>query len=112
MLIEIPNVLDARAGDRVEISIPEKALLKMSFVVYMIPVIALIAGACFGEILAEHSRMDTSLISFIGGILCMGLAFYLIRYLDRNGYITSQYSICMTRIINAESSLPEPCDSI
>ena len=111
-MIEIPNILNARAGDRVEISIPERSLLKMSFVVYMIPVISLITGAYFGGIWARYHNMDSSLISFIGGILSMGLAFYLIRYLDRNGYITSQYSISMTRIISARSSSPEPCDSI
>ena len=55
MLIEVANDLQAKVNDHVEISVPEGSLLKLSFLVYFVPILALIAGALGGSVLAPSS---------------------------------------------------------
>jgi len=45
MLVEVSNDLQAKVGDYVEISVPEGTLLKLSVLVYLFPIIALMTGA-------------------------------------------------------------------
>jgi len=100
VFIEVSNKLNARAGDHVEISVPGSSLVKMSFIVYLLPVIALVAGAYGGGIWAEYYDLDPSLLSLVSGICATGLVFYLLRLFDRSGKISSKYAIRMTRILS------------
>ena len=49
MHVIIRNDLHAQIGDRVEISLPSHSLLKLSLVVYFLPVVALVIGASLGD---------------------------------------------------------------
>ena len=57
MRIEVSNRLHAKDGDRVEISIPTRSLLKMSLFVYFLPIVALVIGAVLGGEFAEVFRL-------------------------------------------------------
>lgn len=49
MIIEALNPIHARTGDRVSFELAPGALLKSTFLLYMMPVIFLVAGAVIGE---------------------------------------------------------------
>ena len=58
--IQVQNTLSASVGDLVELSISDSAFLKAVFVVYMVPVFFLMAGALLGNALAPGWGMDPS----------------------------------------------------
>jgi len=99
VFIEVSNKLNARVGDYVEISVPGSSLIKMSLIVYLLPVLALLGGSYLGGVWAEHRGMDPSLLSFISGVCATGLVFYLLRLFDRSGKISSKHAIQMTRVL-------------
>lgn len=79
MTIKLNNTINAGKGDRVIIGFKTAPLLKMSFMLYIFPIILLIAGAAVGEAFAPKLQMDPSMASVIAGILSFVLAFGIIR---------------------------------
>ena len=105
MLIEVPNDLKAGVGDEVEVSVPEGTLLKLSALVYMLPIMALLAGAFLGTSLGKTLHMNTSLAAIVGGVIFLGIAFYGLMVFDRTRKADNRYSPRMTRILISAASL-------
>ncbi len=99
VMIEVVNDLQAQVGDRVEISMGSASLLKVSFLVYFIPVLALIVGALAGDYLARPLHMQASLASILGAVIAMGITFYILKRLDRANKPEKGYQPCVTRIL-------------
>ena len=56
------NTARAQVGDVVKISIRGSSFLKVTFLVYMVPILAIIAGAVFGHFVAKFFAADESLL--------------------------------------------------
>ena len=67
------NEVNAKVGDTVIVAIPEKQFLKASFIVYLIPVIALLAGSFVGEILFKND-----IATFVTASLFFIVSFFII----------------------------------
>ncbi len=107
MFIEVANNLGAKEGDLVELSVPEGTVLKLSFLIYIMPIIALIIGALGGWAVAESFKTDTTFASILGAGLCVGLSFYGLRKLNKKAESEEKYFPRMIRILpNASSSGP------
>jgi len=100
MVVEVANDLGAGKGDHVELSVPSGAVLKLSLLVYILPVVALIAGAFAGGAFAGVLHVPLSLASVIGGFLVMGITFYALKRLDRSLRPRSEFHPRMTRILH------------
>src|SRR3990170_4643827 len=48
-VIEAKNILGAHIGERVEVAMQPKLLLKASFITYIVPLISFVAGAAIGK---------------------------------------------------------------
>jgi len=83
MEAEAINSANAQVGDRVLLKIPGKALWKISFVLYMIPVIFLIAGVIVGMNLAKSYALEPELGGLILGILGCTLSYLIIKFVSR-----------------------------
>jgi len=94
-----PKSTRAGVGDRVEISVPERALLKLSFLVYLLPIIAFIAGAIAGGKWGQATQVDATLVSIFGGGATMVAAFLVLKRFDRSLRAGSQLRPRMTRIL-------------
>jgi sigma-E factor negative regulatory protein RseC len=81
MLVETHNVLGAVVGDKVRIAGRPKRFLLASFLLYVVPLLALIGGAVLGEILGAFYALhiDRNLVAAILGITFMVGAFFIIR---------------------------------
>ena len=99
ILVEVVNDLFAKVGDQVELSIPEGTVIKLAMLVYLIPIIALILGAFAVGALAEHLRIESTLASILGGGLCMGIVYFILKRLDQTKQFRDEYLPRMTRII-------------
>ena len=102
MLIEVPNDLQAKVDDRVQISVPTSSFFKLSLLVYFLPILGLIMGAYAGGIGAESIHVQPTLGSIACGGLAMGLTFFVLRRLDRSARAHGTYQPRMTRILFRE----------
>jgi sigma-E factor negative regulatory protein RseC len=89
-MIRVRNPIAARTGDRVVVGIREDALTFASFIFYILPLLALFAGALAGQALAVEINADsTEPLSVLGGLLgLMGGLGWLRHYSmrpDRSG---------------------------
>lgn len=84
MEVEALNTVDARVGDRIILNIKTTSLLKATFLLYVFPILAMIAGAVLGQRIATDKGMDPSGLSALFGFLLFGLAFVVIRITGRH----------------------------
>ncbi len=83
MEVEAINTVEARVGDRIVLNIETAYLLKATFLLYVFPILAMIAGAVLGQALAVMRGTDPSGWSALFGFLFFGLAFVVIRITGR-----------------------------
>ncbi len=99
MTIEVANELMVSEGDVVEISISSRSFLKLTLLVYFMPVVALIAGACLGDELGTHLGFNATLAAILTGGIAMGTTFFALRRFDHYQRQKRSLSPKMTRIL-------------
>jgi sigma-E factor negative regulatory protein RseC len=80
MEVETINLAGAAIGDHVVISIESAALLKASFLLYVFPIICMIAGAFAGNAAGPFFNMEGSTASVVSAACFFGISFLVIRY--------------------------------
>jgi sigma-E factor negative regulatory protein RseC len=98
MELEADNPVNAQVGDRVTVSLPAGKLITASFLLYVFPIILMIAGALLGEHLAEQYQIDSSMLSAGFGFLFFIVAFGLIKLKDIQAKKTGSFRPAITRI--------------
>jgi len=99
MVVEVENILGVGPGDQVEIMVPTGSFMKISLMVYMLPILAFMFGAFMGDNLAEKLSLNPSLSAIIGGIGLMSIFFYILKKLDKVIGGNRRYTPRLTRII-------------
>ncbi|MFA5517586.1 MAG: SoxR reducing system RseC family protein [Desulfuromonadales bacterium] len=81
MLVEAHNVIGARVGEKVRVVTSSKSFLQSSFLLYIVPLIALIVGGIVGQLLGEGVQLgiNPDLLSAIFGSAFLVGAFLVIR---------------------------------
>ena len=77
--VEAINAVEAKVDDRVTISFETSSLLKVSFLVYMVPVLFLILGVVIGDKIAAILNYDQSIFSMLTGFLFLFAAFFVVK---------------------------------
>ena len=77
--VEAINAIGAKVNDRVTINFETSSLLKVSFLVYMIPVLSLILGVIVGDKIALIFNYDQSIFSVLAGFLFVFAAFFFVK---------------------------------
>ena len=72
-------------GDRVVIAVPESTVVRASVVVYLVPVLALVAGAALGSHLGPRYGFSADLAAAGLGLAAMGAALLASRLFARPG---------------------------
>lgn len=103
MEVEAINAADARVGDRIVLNINTASLLKATFLLYVFPILAMIAGAVLGQAVAVMRGMDPSGLSALFGFLFFGLAFIFIRITGRRLSKNASYQPEITKIRGHQS---------
>jgi len=73
------NTVGAEAGDVVTISIRSSSMLKASFLVYMLPILALIGGIVLGHLLSRVISVDKNVLVGLFGLLAFSGAFVWLK---------------------------------
>lgn len=79
MEVETINEIGAKVDDRVVIAFESASLLKASFLIYLLPVICMIAGALFGQKLSQKYDLNESLFSAGSAFILFAAAFLFVR---------------------------------
>jgi sigma-E factor negative regulatory protein RseC len=94
--VDVSNIIGAKEGQQVKIGISPKTILKVSFILYMIPILALIIGAMFGGHLgAQHKEIwaiSVGIGFFIG-------SYFVIKGLSKRFENKAEYLPVVTEIL-------------
>ena len=108
MEVEAINTARARVGDRIVLNIRTSSLLKATFLLYVFPILAMIAGALLGQTVAGMRGSDPSGLSALFGFLFFGLAFITIRIVGR---FLSKDASYKPEIIKIRAARPPSADA-
>ena len=99
--MKVRNPVGAKAGDVVVLGIEEGVLLKGSLMVYILPLLLMLAGGLFGEALAPQWGSGTEGASLLFGLLGLLLGFFLLRGYNRRCAGDSRFTAVILRRLNA-----------
>jgi sigma-E factor negative regulatory protein RseC len=99
MEVEAVNVAGARVGDQILLRVETGAVLKVSFLLYVFPILLMLAGAVVGQVLAPSLDLNPSALSAAVGVGCFLLSFFLIRRTGNHLARQKSYRPRVVRII-------------
>ena len=104
--VEAVNLVNAKAGDVIQISMDTSALLTATFLLYVFPIICMLIGAFAGNSVGKSLGMDPSAASALTGIACFIAAIFVVR--KQAGYMAlkKKYRPKITRILGRGTSNP------
>jgi len=111
MEVEVINELGAEEGDRVEVSVPGGSLLKLSLLVYFIPIVALIVGASIGNFLGPIIGVAPALGAIAVGGASMAVTYWTLKRMDKLVLSTEAYSPRITKVLSSSVPMPQICDN-
>ncbi|MDF1579189.1 MAG: SoxR reducing system RseC family protein [Desulfuromonadales bacterium] len=104
MLVDAINPLGATVGQRVRLAVDTSSFLRSSFILYIVPLIALVIGAASGEMLGRllHLNADPNLLAALFGTVFLVGSLLFIKFA---GKILSneRYMPRITAIIEEEN---------
>ncbi len=79
MTVEVPNTLGVEPGDSVLIGMQTKSALLLTFLIYIVPILCLVAGALIGDALGPVFRINASFAAMVLGFSFFGIAFFFLH---------------------------------
>lgn len=98
--LEIKNTLGAKPGDYVELKANTSQILKTAFIIYLIPLLLMIAGIIGGVLIFKSIGYENyETYGFIVGLVFLGLSYVLLKIIDSKAKNGNKVIIEMTSII-------------
>ncbi len=98
MEFEASNPINARVGDTVDVEMKTGQLLRLSFFLYVFPILVMVAGALIGNHLALRFNGDPSLFAAVFGFTALIAAVGVVKLKDRKAGKTGKYRPVIVRI--------------
>jgi len=99
-VISVRNVVGVQEGQRVELAVRPSAVVTASFLLFVVPVLACLAGIMGGYVLAEAQGWEGGeWIGLAFGMVGFGLAFLVIRMLNSRFERSGKYEPVITKIL-------------
>lgn len=99
LVLEARNTLDAKPGDRVLVEVQEVNMLKAAFIVYMLPLLAILIGAVIGNVLAEKMGFSVILFQAAGGFMLFVLSVLYIKLFDSSARNDVKMQPVITKVL-------------
>lgn len=93
------NQARAEPGDRVQMAMTRKAVLGASFLVYMVPVIALILGAALGKAYGPSYGWDAEPAAMASGVVFLAVSWMGLRAVSRRVAGKKDFAVRVVRIL-------------
>ena len=106
IIVEVDNTIGAKVGDRVEVNMETINVLKAAFIVYTIPLIALLIGTVgtFYILNAINFNRNIEIISAIVGLIFTIIVFLILKKNDNKFRDSKEYIPIVTRVIVREGN--------
>ena len=105
--IEAANPGNADIGDRVVIKIESSPMIKITAVIYLLPVAGLITGIAAGQYIGKKFALDQDLCSIISGLFLFILPFFIIKPFMSRLEKQKRYTPEITGIISGNIETPQ-----
>lgn len=110
MEAEAINTAGGKVGDRVLLQIAAGSLVKISFILYVVPVIAFIAGAVLGMKISPPIKMNREIFAFCMGVMGCAISFIGIRFFSLRMSRNTVYIPEVVRLLSPGNiSNTDPC---
>ncbi|MHC4321643.1 MAG: SoxR reducing system RseC family protein [Planctomycetota bacterium] len=98
---EAINAAGAKVGQKVKVVMKSYAYIKGAMLIYVLPVIALIAGAILGKIYLPSiwEGIDTDLLAALGGFLAFFASLILVKIISGRMEKKSEYKSVIESIV-------------
>ncbi len=93
------NAANAKPGDRIQITFETSSLIKATFLLYVFPIIWLLAGALIGQHYAPAFQMNPSALAAIVGFGFFGAAILFVKILGNHLATKESYRPKITRVL-------------
>ncbi len=97
--IKLPNTHNAKTGDQVIIGLSEQAILKGSMLVYLLPVLTMLAGAIIGNLLAGDELDTAEIYSIIFGVAGLLIGSFWSKRIFANAHNIKNYQPELLRVL-------------
>lgn len=98
--VHMPNTLNAKEGDYVEIKTKTKSVLKYTILIYMIPFVMLILGIVLGMYVFKSIGIKSyENFSFLLGLIFLTIAYIILKRIDKKVEKDGELAFEMTRKI-------------
>jgi len=104
MRVEAINLADAGSGDRVLISFETSSLLKATFLLYVFPILCMIAGAVIGQNIAPRFHADGSVCSALFAFTFLFAAVVFVKLKGNKMARKSAYQPKIVRVIRKDTA--------
>lgn len=95
--MKVRNPINAVAGDAVIVGIDESILVKGSLLVYIVPLLLMLAGGLFGEAMAPQWGGEGEGLSALFGLLGLGGGLLWLRRFNRTAANDPRYTAVILR---------------
>jgi len=102
--LEAVDALGVKKGDIVEIEISTRGVVSASFVVYLLPLVFLIAGYGIGSMTAAFTPLPFSgeAAGIAGAVLLFAVSFIVIRWYDRGVSRRGTLRAAVTKVLSTD----------
>ncbi len=97
--IELPNSVNARIGDTVEVSANSSSIVRLTILLYAVPLLFFIVGTVVGVLLFQNRVDAYELYSFLTGVAFFGLSVFVLRYFDKRYGGQDSTKMVITKIL-------------
>jgi sigma-E factor negative regulatory protein RseC len=101
MSVKALNRAGARRGDEVSLSLSSARVVKTAFILYLIPIFGLMAGALAGPTVAPHIGLTPTGGAILFALGGLALSFAIIVLLSRSSSSRQRLTPIITRVIRA-----------
>ena len=100
MEVLVNDPIGAEVGSMVELEMGAKPILFSAFLVYLLPLVAIVAGYFIGANIFNIFINSTEIAGIFGSISGFFLSFLLLRFFDKKAGSKSYFHPKITRVIN------------
>lgn len=97
--MEVINEKGAHVGDLVEIEMADGNVLQAAFIIYTIPLIALLVGVFFGSFVGQFLPVSPELWATVFGVAFMTVVFLFIKKNEAKFKVSGKFNSEITKVL-------------
>lgn len=108
----VANPIHARKGDVVKVRTRSSDLYKGAFILYVVPIIGLMAGALSGAALSTRYGWPQSIVAVITGIAGLALGVAAVVVMDRSRYVRQHMTPSIVEVVIPAADFQAPAGQL